>query len=1103
MLWTSDPPRLRPDHPIRRAFYRHGLITARYWLLCMLVSVSVGVSLIYPTVFLSDFPAAGLSGLPHHVWASTRAFPGDANKPHDLEMRQIWIHGSYMKALEKDLLRDVFVLQNAILGDAATEAFASDAHRIAHPNWGYHSPLTYWNNSLARLEADPDILQTVNENTCQPSFLNFTLRPLSVFAGKAFSGSQLETADALIISLFNRNNDPKGEIWQRNIQIVASQSSGLPIQYQRNGTPEHSQLFEYRIQPLSFRQNSLLAMAYGIIFIYVGLSLRRLKAFHSRFGLVVTAITQMTTSILASFTICGLLQINLAQIPQEAYPFVVLVIGLENIFRLINAVVAYPPEMMNTQRIANGMADIGHSSLASAAQNLLILWLLSLVVSPGVAAFCAFAAVALLFDYFFLLTFFLAVLSVDIRRLELQDSITRSSSSQPKQKSRPKHHRAHSHHHGHHRAEKHRWVDALIHGKVPFSTRMAGSAVTISFVMALNWHLTAHGPRTSASGVFPGLFEKQALPMTAFDGTVPPPTDQSPHPATWLRTQDYENAVHFMKVVKPGAQGFVAKIYDPLIITLGGADRSGILLRKETWLNSLRGVAIQHFYPTAITVVFVVAFVTVLMNFLLWDDRAEDAEYENGGDNLPLTVHAIETGHMLDVVKITGCRQGHMLSISLDRTISILLFKPVSNSYMTIHPSPASCAQIKWPIHACSISDKGDWMAILDDNGKVLLGNLSRGEFTHDFNMDSEEKLPLLFEFVPSPSTPNGQGVSFAVVSADGKLTEYHTHNKSIQTFRVSEGELLAASFSLAQRHLPKIVLLHPDGHISALQKASGMWSFREMPLGYPRPLSDKAASANACLQTIDEVEASLICTTNTITLLHTPTVRQSGSFNIPNVKPNSVRVLHTGRNQCLSCGGMTASSLSLVFTDNETRECVVRTYAAQGEPSKPLGLFTEDLVCNCAAKFHWEKIEHRLQDAGSWESTTEAVVGLRRKPQTPPSSPVILPKDNGNILRRRRRGTGASTSSGDENEQWEAYLYSASGELHTVAIDMSGENQLYATRAGPACQLGYRSVAIVLGSTVYVIKVWENWKDNGAKGVSDGGSQPLISRRRWTRKAQ
>jgi hypothetical protein len=54
-----------------------------------------------------------------------------------------------------------------------------------------------------------------------------------------------------------------------------------------------------------------------------------LKAFHSRFGLVVTAITQIATSIVASITICGVLKINLATIPKNAYPFIVLIIGIE------------------------------------------------------------------------------------------------------------------------------------------------------------------------------------------------------------------------------------------------------------------------------------------------------------------------------------------------------------------------------------------------------------------------------------------------------------------------------------------------------------------------------------------------------------------------------------------------------------------------------------------------------------------------------------------------------------------------------------------------------------------------------------------------------
>ncbi len=176
-------------------------------------------------------------------------------------------------------------------------------------------------------------------------------------------------------------------------------------------------------------------------------------------GLVVTAITQMTCSILASFTICGVLKINLSMIPQNAYPFVVLVLGIENMFRLINAVLAYPPTMATELRIANALGDVGPVSVATAAQNLAILTLLSRVVSPGVAAFCVFACIAALFDAFFLLTFFLAVLNVDIRRFELQDALVRANQVRQKRKPSP--------------AKQHSWFDALVSGRLPFSTRMA------------------------------------------------------------------------------------------------------------------------------------------------------------------------------------------------------------------------------------------------------------------------------------------------------------------------------------------------------------------------------------------------------------------------------------------------------------------------------------------------------------------------------------------------------------------------------------------------------------------------------------------------------
>ena len=143
-------------------------------------------------------------------------------------------------------------------------------------------------------------------------------------------------------------------------------------------------------------------------------------------------------------------------------------------FRLVNAVLAYPPESPAIHRIAGALGDVGHLALASACQNFFILRVLSRVVSPGVASFCTFAAVALIFDFFFHLTFFVAVLSVDVRRMELQDSIDRVNLARRNN--------------GIPRAGRQSWIEALLQGRLPISSRLAGSAVSICFVLVMNMH---------------------------------------------------------------------------------------------------------------------------------------------------------------------------------------------------------------------------------------------------------------------------------------------------------------------------------------------------------------------------------------------------------------------------------------------------------------------------------------------------------------------------------------------------------------------------------------------------------------------------------------
>jgi hypothetical protein len=73
--------------------------------------------------------------------------------------------------------------------------------------------------------------------------------------------------------------------------------------------------------------------------------------------------------------------------------------------------------------VVTALGSVGHLSLIAVAQNLVILWLVSTVAPPGLAAFCRFAAICLVVDLLLFFTFFVSVLNVALRKYGLQDSL--------------------------------------------------------------------------------------------------------------------------------------------------------------------------------------------------------------------------------------------------------------------------------------------------------------------------------------------------------------------------------------------------------------------------------------------------------------------------------------------------------------------------------------------------------------------------------------------------------------------------------------------------------------------------------------------------------
>jgi hypothetical protein len=280
------------------------------------LTVVVTVLLCYPAIFQTDSSAAaGLRNLPKHVWTSTTELEGE--RPADVEVRQVWVHGDYMKAIEPRVLRKALGVQIALIGSGFDQELPGATVQDTIPleqegcltsnhgrKWGFHSPLMYWNCSLQAIEQDTDLLATINARTHQHSSLNLTLRPSTVFAGKSFANKKLRAADALVITLFDQTQSTLGYAWEtRSRQLAQELGSGWSI-FPKDGQILRSRLYEFRFKPMTLSDDLLLGGSYLFVALYVIWRMMQLRAVKSKSGLLITICAKVQFLSSYGFVLC-------------------------------------------------------------------------------------------------------------------------------------------------------------------------------------------------------------------------------------------------------------------------------------------------------------------------------------------------------------------------------------------------------------------------------------------------------------------------------------------------------------------------------------------------------------------------------------------------------------------------------------------------------------------------------------------------------------------------------------------------------------------------------------------------------------------------------
>jgi len=175
-----------------------------------------------------------------------------------------------------------------------------------------------------------------------------------------------------------------------------------------------------------------IAISYVCMFIYVALSLGQLHPIKSRLLLGLAGIVIVIMSVIASAGICSVIGIKATLIISEVIPFLILAIGVDNMFILANTVdeieEATGGKLSVPVLIGKTMSKVGTSMLLASMSEFLAFMLGSLTKMPAVQAFCFYAGFAILANFALQVTAFTALLSLDMRRrrsfrMEIEPSI--------------------------------------------------------------------------------------------------------------------------------------------------------------------------------------------------------------------------------------------------------------------------------------------------------------------------------------------------------------------------------------------------------------------------------------------------------------------------------------------------------------------------------------------------------------------------------------------------------------------------------------------------------------------------------------------------------
>ncbi|KAI0320314.1 sterol-sensing domain of SREBP cleavage-activation-domain-containing protein [Amylostereum chailletii] len=293
------------------------------------------------------------------------------------------------------------------------------------------TPLEFWHHDQGMLLADTNILDTLSDAN-NVSVASVSITPRMVLAGR----ERADFAEFLVFTYFFPDTDclqsSGHQAWDQLLKDSAKPYSS----YVLTGR-EEPRLIELSYATAGWSVGNIsvvtifLVMAYLTFAIVALAQSRKFPPVHSGLGLIFTGAVEIVASTITSLSVCALVGFKMTMIPWGIFPLVILFIGAETMANLVTAVVKTSIALPVKERIAEGLSRAGTSNTLKVLTYNVILGVIAFFAKGAIRQFCAFAVVVLVAHWFLVHTFFVAVLSIDFQRLELEELLQQNASLAP------------------------------------------------------------------------------------------------------------------------------------------------------------------------------------------------------------------------------------------------------------------------------------------------------------------------------------------------------------------------------------------------------------------------------------------------------------------------------------------------------------------------------------------------------------------------------------------------------------------------------------------------------------------------------------------------